>query len=62
MSGIVTSTSTDGTGCCTGWYPSLGFSGCGGLYGVSPTIFVSYSSDVPSETLSLTSTSSFSSL
>ena len=58
----MTSTSKDGTGCCTGWYPSLGFSGFGGLYGVSPTIFVSYSSHLPSETLSLTSTSSFLSL
>ena len=51
LSGIVTSTFKDVTGGCAGWSTSPGFPGCGGLFGVSPTIFILYSNDLLSKAL-----------
>ena len=57
VSKIVTSMFKNGTGGCAGWSVSPGFPGCGGLFGVFPSIFVSYPKDLASEALSISSSS-----
>ena len=53
----MTSTFQDATSSCADWYASPGFLICGGLFGVSPTIFAIYSNNLLSQALSLESTS-----
>ena len=53
----MTSIFKNGTGSCAGWSVSPAFTGCGGLFGVFPSIFVSYPKDLASEALSISSSS-----
>ena len=53
----MTSAFKGGTVGCDGQFVFPGFEGCGNVSAVSTSIFVLYSNDLPSETLSLTSTS-----
>ena len=55
LSGIVTCTFKDGTGCCASWSASSGFPGCGGRCGIFPIIFTFYLNNLPSEAFSLMS-------
>ena len=54
----MTSTFKFGAGGCGGQFTFPGFQDCDNLSDVSSSIFVLHSNDLPSETLSLTSTSS----
>ena len=62
LSGIVSMKIKDDTSVWAGRSASPGFPGCGGLCGVSSTKFVLYTNGLPSETLSLTLTSTICSL
>ena len=56
---MVTSIFKVGTAGCAGQFTSSKFLGCGGLSGVSDTIFVSDLNDLPYEALSSTSSTDY---